>query len=80
MPVNILAFLLTFLTKETDTMIYECIILKLRGKGHLGGSGVEHLPWAQVVTPGSWDQVPHQAPCMEPASPSTCVSVSLCLS
>ena len=23
--------------------------------GHLGGSVVEHLPWAQVVIPGSWD-------------------------
>ena len=24
----------------------------------LGGSVVEHLPWAQVVIPGSWDRVP----------------------
>ena len=23
---------------------------------------VKHLPLAQVMTPGSWDQVPHQAP------------------
>ena len=30
--------------------------------GHLGGSVVEHLPLAQAVIPGSWDQVPHQAP------------------
>ena len=28
----------------------------------------------------SWDQVPHWAPCMEPASPSAYVSTSLSLS
>ncbi|XP_077708803.1 F-box only protein 27 isoform X2 [Canis aureus] len=30
--------------------------------------------------PGSRDGVPHRAPCMEPASPSACVSASLCVS
>ena len=30
--------------------------------------------------PGTWDRVPRQAPCMEPASVSACVSASLCLS
>ena len=43
---------------------------------NLGGSVVEHLPSAQGVILGSWDQVLHQAPCMEPASPSACVSAS----
>ena len=38
---------------------------------------VECLPLARVVVPGSWDQVPHWAPCRKPASPSACVSVSL---
>ena len=42
--------------------------------GHLGGSLVERLPLAQGVVLGSRDQVPHWAPCMEPASPSACVS------
>ena len=28
----------------------------------------------------TWDRVPHRAPCMEPASPSACVSASLSLS
>ena len=41
---------------------------------------VEHLPSAQGVIPGSWDQIPHWAPCMEPPSPSACVSASLSLS
>ena len=47
--------------------------------GRLGGSAVEHLPLAHSVIPGSWDRVPHPAPCMEPASPSACVSASLSL-
>ena len=47
--------------------------------GSLDGSAVGCLPWAWGVTPESWDRVPHQAPLREPASPSTCVSASLCL-
>ena len=39
-----------------------------------------NMPFAQVVIPGSWDQVLHQAPHREPASPSACVSASLCVS
>ena len=38
------------------------------------------LPSAQGVILETWDQVPHQSPCMEPASPSVCVSPSLSLS
>ena len=51
-------------------------------QGRLGGSVVEHLPLAQVMILESWDQVPHQAFCMETASPSSYVSasLSLCLS
>ena len=45
--------------------------------GHLGGSLVEHLPSAQVVILGSWDQVSHQVAQREPASPSAYVSASL---
>ena len=48
--------------------------------GGLGGLVVERLPWAQGVTPRSRDPVPHRAPCREPASPSACVSASLCVS
>ena len=42
--------------------------------GPLGGSVAEHLPSSQGVTPGSWDRVPHQTPCMELASPPAYVS------
>ena len=58
----------------------EVCVQKVDQGGHLGGSVVERLPWAQGVTPGSWDQVPRRAPCMEPPSPSACVSASLSLS
>ena len=51
-----------------------------RTPGHLGGSVLECLPLAQGVISESWDPVLHQAPRGEPASPSTYVSVSLCLS
>ena len=37
-------------------------------EGPLGGSAVRRLPSAQGVILGSWDQVLHQAPCMESAS------------
>ena len=46
----------------------------------LGGLAVECLPSVQGGIPGFQDQVLHWAPCMEPASPSACVSASLCVS
>ena len=46
---------------------------KKERKGHLGGSVVEHLPLAQGM-------VLHSTPNGEPASPSSCVSASLCVS
>ena len=48
--------------------------------GSLGGSAVKRLPLAQGVILETRDQVPHQAPCMEPASPFACVSASVSLS
>ena len=38
------------------------------------------LPSAQGIILESWDRVPHQGPCMEPAPPSACVSASLSVS
>ena len=55
--------------------IYSAFEMNL--SGHLGGSVVEHLPSAQGEIPGSWDRVPHWAPCREHASPSASLSVSL---
>ena len=49
-------------------------------KGRFGGLMVGHLPLAQVVIPGSWDQVLHQGPHRETVSPSACVSVSVWMS
>ena len=52
--------------------------------GYLGGSVVGCLPLAQVMILGTWDQVLNWAPCsagsLLPASPSVCVSASLCIS
>ena len=48
--------------------------------GHLGGSVVECLPLAQGMILESQDRVPHQAPCMGPASPSVSLLLSLCVS
>ena len=56
------------------------LTLKSKMKGHLGGSAFQCLPWAWGVILESLDRVPHRAPCMEPASPSACVSASLPLS
>ena len=47
--------------------------------GSLGGAAVWRLPLAQGVILETRDRIPRQAPCMEPASPSTCVSASLSL-
>ena len=41
--------------------------------GQVSAFGSEH-------DPGSWDQVPTQAPCEDPASPSAYVSASLSVS
>ena len=50
------------------------------GPGTPGGSAVERLPSAQGVILGSRDRVPRRGPCRDPASPSACVSASLCVS
>ena len=48
--------------------------------GSLGGAAVWCLPLAQGAILETWDQIPRRAPCMEPASPSACVSASFSLS
>ena len=56
-------------SKETDTAHVQSISKSwqlnpqnISRLGHLGGSVVGCLPFAQVVIPGSWDGVPHQLP------------------
>ena len=66
-----------FLSQNTFIVIVENLI---EGPpGWLIGLGP---PAAQGVILETRDQVPHWAPCMEPASPSACVSAScsLCVS
>ena len=70
----------TIRTRHTWMHWAPPVTFKRGGAGHWGGSAVECLPLAQVVIPGSQDQVPHRAPCVEPASPSACVCVSAFLS
>ena len=48
--------------------------------GWLSGLSIQLLLSAQVTVSGSWDRVPHRAPCREPASPSAYVSASLSVS
>ena len=58
---------------------HEVASLKRTAVEHLGGSAVEHLLLAQGVILVQ-DQIPHQAPCEEPACPSAYASASLCVS
>ena len=46
----------------------------------LGRISLEHLPLAQVMILGSWDEVLDQAPHREPASPFAYVSAFLSVS
>ena len=55
---------------------YRVITIKI-GRGQPQGPSGLALPLAQGVILETQDQVPHQDPCMEPATPSTCVSVCL---
>ena len=48
--------------------------------GQPGGLSGLALPWVRGLVLETSNGVPCQAPCTEPASPSACVSVSLCVS
>ena len=65
-------------SREWGEEILKAILIKnVPELGLLGGSAVEHLSLAQGTILELQDQVLHQASCMDPASPSACVSASL---
>ena len=59
-------------------MNFKCSKTSLQGQSRWLSSLA--LPSAQGLILETWDRVPCQATCMEPASPSACVSVSVSLS
>ena len=61
-------------------VLIECLDGEKKCLVHLCGSAVEHLPLGQGVILGFRDRIPHQASCMDAASPSAYVSVSLSMS
>ena len=80
-PVDQLYHPLLFTEEETETRE------NWAGTGRLENAGTGQPRWlsglvplsAQGVILETWDRVPGLAPCMEPASPSACVSASLSL-
>ena len=68
--IDCITFTLLFGQKQ-NTVLKEHLV------GCLGGSAIERLSSAQGVILGSQDRVPRRAPCIEPASLSACVSVSV---
>ena len=74
---------MTIQSEAEFTQIRTETILSALSNKRFGGSldslAVWHLPSAQGMVLESRDRVPHRAPCMEPASPSACVSASLSL-
>ena len=60
------------ITGTLQKMFTDSFFESFMSLGHVGGSVVEHLPLAQAVIPGSWDQVPHRAPHREPLLHKIC--------
>ena len=66
----------TIVSEKNDNKFRHSVCcVKLQVLGSLGGLEVWCLPLAQGVILETQDWVPCQVPCMEPASPSACVSV-----
>ena len=70
------------LEKPLPTAVWKDVREAPAGKdaGSPGGLSGLAPPPAQGVILETRDRVPHRAPCMEPASPSACVSASLSVS
>ena len=68
---------------QYDYQAIQMILIQLENLCAVGSPGwLSGLasPSAQSVIPETWDRVPRQAPCMEPASPSDSLSLSFSLS
>ena len=63
----------------TVTLFWKVTCLNYTIEGHLDEC-VERMPSAQVMIPGSWVQVPQQAPHREPASSPLPVSLLISVS
>ena len=72
--------LVIFIVENTLSNNNIMISIKNQVCGTPEGSAIKGLPLDQGRIPDSWVQVPHPAPCMEPASPSACVSASFSVS
>ena len=62
-----------------NTKLRTAVASKEKTRGWPGWLSGLAPPSAQGLILEIWDRVPRRAPCMEPASPSACVSASLSL-
>ena len=65
-------------TNVTSIRPISTTLFKFANQGCLSGSAVKRLPLVRGMILESRDQVPHRAPCMEPAFPSACFCLSVC--
>ena len=61
-------------------VVFMCIFIALRTFRDTWVAQWLSISFSSLYDPGIPDRVPHQAPCVEPASPFGCVSASLSLS
>nr|XP_054367840.1 uridine diphosphate glucose pyrophosphatase NUDT22 isoform X3 [Mirounga angustirostris] len=60
--------------------LFSSVLQEICDEGAWVAQMVKRLPSAQVMVPGSWNRVPHRAPCSLGACFSLCLCVSLSLS
>ena len=69
-----------YITYGLEILLLHIQTIRIINIGQPGWLSGLALPSAQGVILETQDRVPHQTPCMEPASPSACISASLSLS
>ena len=65
--------------EELRVWYAESLMIRMVEVGHPRWLSGLAPPSAQGVILETQDRVPHQAPCLEPASPSACVCASVCV-